>query len=74
MGLEGPSDISSTLLGPNRSAFVETHAVEVIDSRERSCEDLPAGCELPPDEAAEAMSENRRYAQWFFMTPREPWA
>ena len=52
--------------------FTATHEIQVIDSRERSCEDLPAGHDLPPDEAAEAMYENRRHAQWFFMTPRAP--
>jgi hypothetical protein len=53
--------------------FAATHEIQVIDNRERSCEDLPAGYDLPPDEAAEAMYENRRHAQWFFMAPREPW-
>jgi hypothetical protein len=53
--------------------FAATHEIEVIDSRARSCEDLPPGLTLPPDEAGEAMYENRDLAQWFFMTPRDPW-
>jgi hypothetical protein len=53
--------------------FEGTHEIEVIDSRVRSCEDLPQGWNLPLEEADEAMSEHRRYAQWFFMKPRRPW-
>jgi hypothetical protein len=55
--------------------FADTHEIEVIDSRTRSCEDLPAGyADLPPAEAAEALYENRQFARWFHMTPRPPWA
>jgi hypothetical protein len=51
--------------------FAPTHKIEVIDSCARSREDLPAGLDLPPDEADEAMYENRALAQWLFMIPRD---
>ncbi|WZO98667.1 hypothetical protein EP7_000253 [Isosphaeraceae bacterium EP7] len=49
--------------------FGATHAIETIDSRPRSGDDLPAGTELSPEESAEAMNEGRPWAQWLFMTP-----
>ena len=53
-----------------RERFTASHHVEVIDSRNRTREDLPPGYDLPSDEAAEAMNEGRPRAQWLFMTPR----
>ncbi len=50
--------------------FASSHHVEVIDSRNRTREDLPPGYDLPSDEAAEAMNEGRPRAQWLFMTPK----
>jgi hypothetical protein len=53
-----------------RERFASTHDIEVIDSRPRTPEDLPPGCDLGADEAAEAMNEGRPWARWLFMTPR----
>ncbi len=53
-----------------RERFEPTHIVEVIASRERSREDLPAESRLSTEEAIEAMDEGRPWAQWLFMTPR----
>jgi len=50
--------------------FQPTHDVEVISSRARTLDDLPFGCDLTGDEAAEAMNEGRPRAEWLFMKPR----
>jgi hypothetical protein len=47
--------------------FAPTHDIEVIRSRPRARGDLPAGCALTEDEAATAMDEHRRRAEWMFM-------
>jgi hypothetical protein len=53
-----------------RDRFGPTHEVEVIASRDRRSDDLPAGNHLSPEEAAEAMDEGRPWAQWLFLTPK----
>lgn len=50
--------------------FAPTHTVEVIGSRARNRENLPADCRLSPEEATEAMDEGRPWAQWMFMAPK----
>jgi hypothetical protein len=47
--------------------FAPTHDIEVIRSRPRTRDDLPGGCDLTEDEAAVAMDEHRRRAEWMFM-------
>jgi hypothetical protein len=47
--------------------FAATHQIEVIRSRARTTDDLPAGCHLTEAEAASAMDEHRRHAEWMFM-------
>jgi hypothetical protein len=47
--------------------FAATHEIELIRSRTRTLDDLPAGCELSDAEAAVAMNEHRRHAEWMFM-------
>jgi hypothetical protein len=50
--------------------FAPTHDIEVIRSRPRGRGDLPAGCDLTDEEAAAAMDEHRRRAEWMFMRLR----
>jgi hypothetical protein len=50
-----------------RERFTPTHDIEVIRSRPRTRDDLPGGCDLTEDEAAAAMDEHRRQAEWMFM-------
>jgi hypothetical protein len=52
--------------GRLQDRFAATHEFEAIASRERTLDDLPAGCDLTVAEAA-AMEEQRRYAEWMFM-------
>jgi hypothetical protein len=47
--------------------FAPTHDIEVIRNRPRTRNDLPDGCPLTDDEAAAAMDEHRRRAEWMFM-------
>ena len=53
--------------GHLQERFAATHDIEVIRSRARTRDDLPAGCDLSDAEAAAAMDEHRRYAEWMFM-------
>jgi hypothetical protein len=58
------------IAGVNRrlhDRFTPTHEVELIPSRHRTQADLPAGCALNDTEAALAMDEHRRWAEWIFM-------
>jgi hypothetical protein len=50
-----------------RERFAPSHNIEVIRSQSRTRGDLPAGCALSDDEAAAAMDEHRRRAEWMFM-------
>ena len=52
--------------------FAPTHDIEVIRSRPRTRDDLPAGCDLTEAEAAAAMDEHRRKAEWMFMRLKKP--
>jgi hypothetical protein len=47
--------------------FAPTHDIEVIRSRPRTRGDLPGAYDLTDDEAAVAMDEHRRHAEWMFM-------
>jgi hypothetical protein len=50
--------------------FGPTHEIEVIRSRPRTRDDLPGDCDLTDEEAAAAMDEHRRKAEWMFMRLR----
>jgi hypothetical protein len=50
--------------------FEPTHDIEVIVSRDRSSDDLPAQIHLSPEEAEQAMDEGRPWARWLFLAPR----
>jgi hypothetical protein len=50
-----------------RERFAATHDIEDIRSRLRTPGDLPVACDLTDDEAAAAMDEHRRHAEWMLM-------
>jgi hypothetical protein len=52
-----------------RDRFARTHRIEAIASQRRSADDLPAGTLLDARESATALSENRAWAEWFFLVP-----
>jgi hypothetical protein len=52
-----------------RARFAPTHWIEAIASQARRASDLPAEADLSPTEAAAALSENRAWAEWFFLVP-----
>lgn len=53
-----------------RERFRPTHDIEVIRSRPRTRGDLPGAVDLTEDEAALAMDEHRRWAEWMFLRPK----
>jgi hypothetical protein len=53
-----------------RERFAPTHLIEAIPSQPRNVEDLPADAHLAPAEAEAALSENRAWAEWFFLVPK----
>ncbi len=69
-GMETDAGVLEGVSRRLQERFAASHHVEVIDSRNRTREDLPLGYDLPSDEAAEAMNEGRPRAQWLFMSPR----
>lgn len=54
-----------------RARFGPSHEVTLIPSRPRTPDDLPDGVALDPDDARAAMDEQRDWAEWFLMTPKE---
>jgi len=53
-----------------QARFDVSHQIRVIDSEERSMQDLPAGSDLSESDAAFALSEGRAgRMQWFVMRP-----
>ena len=60
---EGVAGVTGRL----QDRFAATHDIEAIASRARTLDDLPAGCDLTGAEAAAAMEEQRRQAEWMFM-------
>jgi hypothetical protein len=69
-GLTTDAGVLEGIVDRLNERFSPTHQVEVINSRGRKSDDLPAGNRLSTEEAAEAMDEGRPWAQWVFMRPR----